>query len=91
MRILGPKRDGVIGGWREVYNEELCNLYSLPSIIRMIKRMGWAGHVACMGAKWNAYRNFVGKPEGKRLLERPLDIAGRIIVKRILERQDGMA
>jgi hypothetical protein len=40
----------------------------LPSIIRMIKsrRMRWAAHVAQMGAKRNAYRIFVGKPEGKR-------------------------
>jgi hypothetical protein len=33
-RILGLKRDEVIGGWRKVHNEELHNLYSSPSIIR---------------------------------------------------------
>jgi hypothetical protein len=40
------------------------------SIIRMIKtrRMRWAGHVARMGAKRNAYRILVGNPEGKRSL-----------------------
>jgi hypothetical protein len=32
-RILGPKRVEVKGGWRELHNEELHNLYSLPSII----------------------------------------------------------
>jgi hypothetical protein len=34
----------------------------------MIKsmRMRCAGHVARMGEKRNAYRIFVGKPEGKR-------------------------
>jgi hypothetical protein len=39
-------------------------------IIRMIKskRMRWAGHVAQMGEKRNAYRISVGKPEGKRLV-----------------------
>jgi hypothetical protein len=36
-RIFGPKRDEVMGGWRKLYNEELHNLYSSPSIIRMIK------------------------------------------------------
>jgi hypothetical protein len=24
-------------GWRELHNEELCNLYSSPNIIRIIK------------------------------------------------------
>jgi hypothetical protein len=37
LRIFGPKRDGVTGGWRKLYNEELHNLYSSPSIIRIIK------------------------------------------------------
>jgi hypothetical protein len=43
-RIFGSKRDEVTGGWREPHNEELHNLYSSPSIIRMIKsrRMRWA-------------------------------------------------
>jgi hypothetical protein len=41
------------GGWRKLHNEELHNLYSSPSIIRMIKsrRMRWAGHEASMVAK----------------------------------------
>jgi hypothetical protein len=30
--------------------------------------MTWAGHVACMGEKRDAYRILVGKPEGKRPL-----------------------
>jgi hypothetical protein len=69
-RILGPKRDGVTGGWRQLNNEELHNLYSSPSIIRIIKsrRMRWAGYVARMGEKRNVYRLLVGKPEGKRPL-----------------------
>jgi hypothetical protein len=73
MKILGPKRDEVIGGWRKLHNEELHNVYCSPSIIRIIKprRMRWAGHVARMGEKRNAYRMLVGKPEGKRPLERP--------------------
>jgi hypothetical protein len=46
-RIFGPKRDEVTGGWRKLH-EELHNLNSSPSIIRMItsRRMRWAGHVA---------------------------------------------
>jgi hypothetical protein len=55
-------------GWRKLHNEEFLHLYSSPSIIRIIKsrRMRWAGHVARMGEKRNAYRLLVGKPEGKR-------------------------
>jgi hypothetical protein len=68
-RIFGPKRDGLTGGWRKLHNEELHNLYSSPSIIRILKsrRMRWVGHVARIGEKWNVYRLLVGKPEGKRL------------------------
>jgi hypothetical protein len=71
-RIFGPKRDGVTGGWRKLHNEELHNLYSSPSKIRIIKsrRLRWAGHVARMGEKRNVYRLLVGKPEGKRPLGR---------------------
>jgi hypothetical protein len=36
-RIFGPKRDEVTGEWRKLHNEELCDLYSSPSIIRIIK------------------------------------------------------
>jgi hypothetical protein len=53
--------------------EELHDLYSSPSIIRIIKakRMRWAEHVARMGEKRNAYRLLVGNPEGRRPLGRP--------------------
>jgi hypothetical protein len=72
-RIFGPKRDEVTGGCRNLHNEELHNLYSSPSIIRIIKsrRMRWAVHVAQMGEKRNVYRLLVGKPEGRRPLGRP--------------------
>jgi hypothetical protein len=65
-------RDEETGGWRKLHNEELHNLYSSPSIIRVIKsrRMRWAGHVARMREKRNAYRIFVGKSEGKSPLGR---------------------
>jgi hypothetical protein len=53
-RIFGPKRDEVTGGWRKLLNEELHNLYSSPSVIRMTKpwRMRWAGNVARMGREY---------------------------------------
>jgi hypothetical protein len=35
-RKLGSKREGVVGGWRRMHNEELCNLYASPNIIRVI-------------------------------------------------------
>jgi hypothetical protein len=80
LRIFGPKRDEMTGGFRKLHNEELHNLYSSPSIIRMIKirRMKWTGHVARM-QKRNAYRILVGKPEGKT----PLESAGRRWVNNI--------
>jgi hypothetical protein len=63
----------VTGGWIKLHNEELHDLYSSPSIIRIIKSRGmrWARHVARMGEKRNAYRLLVGKPEEKRPLGRP--------------------
>jgi hypothetical protein len=56
-----------------MHNEELCDLYSSPNIIRIIKskRMRWAGLVARMGEKRNAYRLLVGKSDGKRPQGRP--------------------
>jgi hypothetical protein len=72
-RIFGPKRDEVTGEWRKLHNEELRNLYSSSSIIRIItsRRMRFASHVARMGEKRNAYRLLMGKPEGRRPLGRP--------------------
>jgi hypothetical protein len=72
-RIFRPKTEGMIIGWRKLHNKELRNLYSWPSIIRMIKsrRTRLAGHVAGMGEMRNTWRILVGKPEGKRPLGRP--------------------
>ena len=73
LRIFGSKRDEVTGEWRKLHNEELNDLCSSPNIFRMIKSriMRWAGHVARMGEGRDVYRVLVGKPEGKRPLERP--------------------
>jgi hypothetical protein len=72
-RIFGPKRGEVTGVWRKLHNEELRDLYSSPSIIRMIKsrRIRWSRCVARMGEKRNAYRLLAGKPEGRRPPGRP--------------------
>jgi hypothetical protein len=71
--IFGNKGDEVTGEWRKLHSGELHNLYSSSDVIRQIKsrRMRWAGHVARMGEGRNVYRVLVGKPEGKRPLERP--------------------
>jgi hypothetical protein len=55
----------VAGDWRKLHNQELHNLYSSPSIIRMIKsrRMKRGGHVARMGEKMNAFNIVVGNPD----------------------------
>jgi hypothetical protein len=73
LRIFGPKRDEVTGECRKLHNGELHNLYSSPDNIRQIKsrRMRWVGHVALMGEGRNVYRALVGRPKGKRPLERP--------------------
>jgi len=64
--IFGHKREEVTGEWRELYNEELNDLYCSPHIVRVMKlRMRWAGHVARMGERRRAYRALVGKHEGK--------------------------
>jgi hypothetical protein len=56
----------VTGDWRKLHNEELHNLYSSPSILRMIKlrMMRWTGHLVRIGV-------LVGKPGGERPLGRP--------------------
>jgi len=60
-------------GWRKLHKEELNNLYSSPSIIRVKKsrRMGWLGHVTRMGERRYVCGVLVGKPEGERPLGRP--------------------
>jgi hypothetical protein len=54
-RIFGPKMDEVVGGWRKLYTEQLHDMYSSPTIIRMIKswRIRWAEKVARHGEKRN--------------------------------------
>jgi hypothetical protein len=67
-RIFGPKRDEVTGGWKK---------------LRKSRRMRWAGHVARMGKKRNAYRILMGKP-GERDHWEDQGVGGWIISKLIL-------
>jgi hypothetical protein len=79
--IFGPKRVEVTG-----CKKLLHNLYSSPSIIRVIKSkmMSWAGHVARVGAKMKACRILGGKPE------EGLNVDGWTMLQWILERQNGV-
>jgi hypothetical protein len=69
-RVFGPNSDEVRREWRILHNEELYGLHSSPNVIWVIKlrRLKWAGHLACMGEKRGAYKVFVGKSEGRRSL-----------------------
>jgi hypothetical protein len=56
-----------------LHNEELYNLYSSPSIIRVFKSRWIRYSAACStnGEKRNGFAILMGKPEGKRRLRRP--------------------
>jgi hypothetical protein len=69
-RILGREGEGITGGWRKLYNEEVHNLYSSPNI-RVIKSriMRWAGHTERTHAgDEKCTQHLTGKPEMKRPL-----------------------
>jgi hypothetical protein len=93
LRLFGPKKDEMTGGWRKLHNEELHDLYSSPSIIRIIKsrRIWWAEHVARMEEK-NVYRVLAGKPEGTGPRGRPrrkwLDNTKMCVVERVWDGVD---
>jgi len=69
-RIFGPKKNERTRELRKLHNEELNDLYSSATIVRVIKsrRMRWVGNVARMMERRGLYRVLVGKPEGKRPL-----------------------
>jgi hypothetical protein len=84
-RIFGPKRDEVTGEWRKLHNEELHDLYSSPTIVRVIKsrRMRcsvYGGGKACIGFWWGnlRVRDYCGDP----------GVDGRIILRWILRKWD---
>jgi hypothetical protein len=91
-RVFGPKKDEVTGEWRKRYNEELNDLYSSPNIVRVVKsrRMRWAGHVACMGEDTVVHSVLVGKPERERGHWGDQDVDGRIILRWIFRKLEGV-
>jgi hypothetical protein len=68
LRVFEPKRDEVKGEWRELHNEELTDLYSLPNIVQVVKyrRMRWERYVARIGEGRGVHGVLVRKPEGER-------------------------
>jgi hypothetical protein len=60
----------VAGGWRILHNEEFHSLYASKNVIGMVKsrRIRWMGHRVGMREIRNAYKIFVRKPEGQKLL-----------------------
>jgi hypothetical protein len=86
-RIFRPKRDEVTGGWRKLHNEELRNLYSSPSIIRMMmsRSTRWAGHVARMW-RTGIHVEYCWESQKERDHYEDQDVGGCIILKWILER-----
>jgi hypothetical protein len=80
-KVFGPKREED-GTWRKLHNDEFHSLYSSPNIVRVIKlrRLRWAGHVACM-AREEVFMGFwLGGPKGRDHWE-DLGIGGRITLK----------
>jgi hypothetical protein len=66
-RIFGRKMDKVTEAWRNLHNEELRDLYTPPSIIRIInpRRMWWAVHVERIGGKEERVE-VIGRKEATR-------------------------
>jgi hypothetical protein len=88
-RIFGPKRDEVRMEWRKVYDEKLRDLYSSPSIIRVIKwrRMRWAEHAARMGERRGVYKGLVGNVRERDHWGDP-GVDGRIILRWVFRKWD---
>jgi hypothetical protein len=72
-RLFGPKKAEVTGELRKLHNEGFNDLYSTPTIIRVIKslRMGWARHAAGRNERRDVYSVLVEKPEGRKPFGRP--------------------
>ena len=86
-KVFGPKRDEITGEWRKLHNEELNDLYSSPSIVRVIKsrRTRWARHVARMEERRGLYRGFEGNMMERDHVRDP-GVDGRIILRWIFRK-----
>jgi hypothetical protein len=88
-KIFGPKRDEMTGEWRKLHNEEINDLNSLLSTVRVIKsrRMRRAGHVAHMGRE-EASTGFWWKNLKERNTLVDPGVVGRIILSWIFRKWD---
>jgi hypothetical protein len=85
-RIFGPKMDKVTGEWIKPHNEEPHDLYSSPTVVRVIKsRIRWAEHVARMG-KGEACTGFFGGDLRERGHWGDPGVDGRIILRWIFRK-----
>jgi hypothetical protein len=52
-KVRGSKMDKVTGDWRKLHNDELCDMYSSPNIICVLKwrRMRWVSDMVQMGKR----------------------------------------
>ena len=92
-RLFGLKRDKVTGEWRILHNKEHNDLYSSPNIIWVIKlrRMRWAGYVACMGGgREKVHTEFWCGSLKERYHLEDQGIDGRIILKWSFRKWDGV-
>jgi hypothetical protein len=87
-RVFGPKKNEIIGGWKNLLNEELHYLCSSPNAMRMVKtRRRWARYVADIG---EMPTRFWWENQKEREHQEDLDVGGRIIIKWTLEKLDGV-
>jgi hypothetical protein len=72
-RIFGLKRDGTIGGWRILGNEELHNRHSSQNKIKTVKSrmMRLAEQVACMRGTRNILQSFDGNAGRIETIRKP--------------------
>ena len=76
--------------WRKLCNEEFNNLCSTPNIVRVInsKRMSWAGHVARIRERGEAYTGLLWENRRERDHMGDPDVDGKIILRWIFRKWD---